>query len=202
MNFFDINDEFDILAKYKLTPNELMAIRTILLAIDGDNEYLIKFNNILTVNDIKFRDILISLKSKGIILQSYDVPKPGEVFELAAILINKNFIKNFYRSAFYIGKELYDAYPQSTLVNGCIYTLKRISKKFNSLEDAFRVYGKIIKWNPETHYKIIELIKWGIDNNYNFTTLDNFIVDQAWNSIEAVKNGVAININFNAIKEL
>lgn len=202
MNFFDINDEFDILAKYKLTPNELMAIRTILLAIDGDNEYLIKFNNILTINDIKFRDILISLKSKGIILQSYDVPKPGEVFELAAILINKNFIKNFYRSAFYLGKELYDAYPQSTLVNGCIYTLKRISKKFNSLEDAFRVYGKIIKWNPETHYKIIELIKWGIDNNYNFTTLDNFIVDQAWNSIEAVKNGVAININFNAIKEL
>ena len=179
-----------------------MAIRTILLAIDGDNEYLIKFNNILTVNDIKFRDILISLKSKGIILQSYDVPKPGEVFELAAILINKNFIKNFYRSAFYLGKELYDTYPQSTLVNGCIYTLKRISKKFNSLEDAFRVYGKIIKWNPETHYKIIELIKWGIDNNYNFTTLDNFIVDQAWNSIEAVKNGVAININFNAIKEL
>lgn len=202
MNFFDINDEFDILAKYKLTPNELMAIRTILLAIDGDNEYLIKFNNILTINDIKFRDILISLKSKGIILQSYDIPKPGEVFELAAILINKNFIKNFYRSAFYLGKELYDAYPQSTLVNGCIYTLKRISKKFNSLEDAFRVYGKIIKWNPETHYKIIELIKWGIDNNYNFTTLDNFIVDQAWNSIEAVKNGVAININFNALKEL
>ena len=179
-----------------------MAIRTILLAIDGDNEYLIKFNNILTINDIKFRDILISLKSKGIILQSYDIPKPGEVFELAAILINKNFIKNFYRSAFYLGKELYDAYPQSTLVNGCIYTLKRISKKFNSLEDAFRVYGKIIKWNPETHYKIIELIKWGIDNNYNFTTLDNFIVDQAWNSIEAVKNGVAININFNALKEL
>lgn len=199
---FDINNELIFLEKYNLTPTELMTIRTILLAQDNQEDYLFKFNNILTKTDVKFRDILISLQNKQIITKAYKIPNEGESFEFEEVTFNKSIIKAFYRASFELGKELFNVYPQTTIVNGVIYALRRVSKKFNSLEDAFRVYGKTIRWDEELHNEIIELVKWGIDNDYSFTTLDDFIVDNAWESIRAIRDGHAININFNAIKQL
>ena len=199
---FNIDNELIFLEKYNLTPTELMTIRTILLAQDNQEDYLFKFNNILTKTDVKFRDILISLQNKQIITKAYKIPNEGESFEFEDVTFNKSIVKAFYRASFELGKELFNVYPQTTIVNGVIYALRRVSKKFNSLEDAFRVYGKTIRWNEELHNEIIELVKWGIDNDYSFTTLDDFIVDNAWESIRAIRDGHAININFNAIKQL
>ena len=199
---FNIDNELIFLEKYNLTPTELMTIRTILLAQDNQEDYLFKFNNILTKTDVKFRDILISLQNKQIITKAYKIPNEGESFEFEDVTFNKSIIKAFYRASFELGKELFNVYPQTTIVNGVIYALRRVSKKFNSLEDAFRVYGKTIRWDEELHNEIIELVKWGIDNDYSFTTLDDFIVDNAWESIRAIRDGHAININFNAIKQL
>ena len=199
---FDIDNELIFLEKYNLTPTELMTIRTILLAQDNQEDYLFKFNNILTKTDVKFRDILISLQNKQIITKAYKIPNEGEAFEFEDVTLNKSIVKAFYRASFELGKELFNAYPQTTIVNGVIYALRRVSKKFNSIEDAFRVYGKTIRWDEELHNEIIELVKWGIDNDYSFTTLDDFIVDNAWESIRAIRDGHAININFNAIKQL
>ena len=199
---FDIDNELIFLEKYNLTPTELMTIRTILLAQDNQEDYLFKFNNILTKTDVKFRDILINLQNKQIITKAYKIPNEGEAFEFEDVTFNKSIVKAFYRASFELGKELFNVYPQTTIVNGVIYALRRVSKKFNSLEDAFRVYGKTIRWDEELHNEIIELVKWGIDNDYSFTTLDDFIVDNAWESIRAIRDGHAININFNAIKQL
>ena len=199
---FDIDNELIFLEKYNLTPTELMTIRTILLAQDNQEDYLFKFNNILTKTDVKFRDILISLQNKQIITKAYKIPNEGEAFEFEDVTLNKSIVKAFYRASFELGKELFNVYPQTTIVNGVIYALRRVSKKFNSIEDAFRVYGKTIRWDEELHNEIIELVKWGIDNDYSFTTLDDFIVDNAWESIRAIRDGHAININFNAIKQL
>ena len=199
---FDIDNELIFLEKYNLTPTELMTIRTILLAQDNQEDYLFKFNNILTKTDVKFRDILISLQNKQIITKAYKIPNEGESFEFEDVTFNKSIVRAFYRASFELGKELFNAYPQTTIVNGVIYALRRVSKKFNSLEDAFRVYGKTIRWDEKLHNEIIELVKWGIDNDYSFTTLDDFIVDNAWESIRAIRDGHAININFNAIKQL
>ena len=199
---FDIDNELIFLEKYNLTPTELMTIRTILLAQDNQEDYLFKFNNILTKTDVKFRDILISLQNKQIITKAYKIPNEGEPFEFEDVTFNKSIVRAFYRASFELGKELFNVYPQTTIVNGVIYALRRVSKKFNSLEDAFRVYGKTIRWNEELHNEIIELVKWGIDNDYSFTTLDDFIVDNAWESIRAIRDGHAININFNAIRQL
>ena len=199
---FNIDNELIFLEKYNLTPTELMTIRTILLAQDNQEDYLFKFNNILTKTDVKFRDILISLQNKQIITKAYKIPNEGESFEFEDVTFNKSIVKAFYRASFELGKELFNVYPQTTVVNGVIYALRRVSKKFNSIEDAFRVYGKTIRWDEELHNEIIELVKWGIDNDYSFTTLDDFIVDNAWESIRAIRDGHAININFNAIKQL
>lgn len=191
-------NELCILEKYKLTPTELFTIKVILLAKEeGDYEPLQRLSVIL---DGGLRLELERIKSKGIILQTYKLPKPGTPFIPEDVEFNKNFLKQYFRASFEMGEELFSNYPQFTTVQGQVYNLRRVSKKFNDLEDAFAKYGKVIKYNPDTHDEIIKLIKWGIDNGYNFTTLDDFICDRGWLSLKAFKEGSGINVNTEAIQ--
>jgi len=191
-----LENELCLLEKYKLTPTELFTIKLILLAKeDGEYKWLQKY-----VQIIKLRDILVSLQEKGIILKSWKLPKEGQQLIVEDITFNQNFQKQYFRASFEMGEELFNIYPQSTIVNGQIYNLKRVSRKFDSLEDAFAKYAKYIHNNPEVHQEIIELVKWGIDNGYNFTTLDSFIVDNSWMAIKAMKEGNDINVNTEAIQ--
>lgn len=191
-----LENELCLLEKYKLTPTELFTIKLILLAKeDGEYKWLQRY-----VQIIKLRDILVSLQEKGIILKSWKLPKEGQQLIVEDITFNQNFQKQYFRASFEMGEELFNVYPQSTIVNGQIYNLKRVSRKFDSLEDAFAKYAKYIHNNPEMHQEVIELVKWGIDNGYNFTTLDSFIVDNSWMAIKAMKEGNGINVNTEAIK--
>lgn len=193
---FNIENELAILEKYNLTPTELFTIKVILLAKEeGEYEWLQRF-----VQIVKLRDVLVSLQEKGIILKSWKLPKEGSQLVVENIPINQNFQKQFFRASFEMGEELFEVYPQSTIVNGSLYNLKRVSKHFDSLEQAFLKYSKYIRNNPDTHQHIVELIKWGIDNGYNFSTLDSFIIDNSWLAIEAMKEGNGINVNTEAIK--
>ena len=191
-----IENELSLLEKYNLNPTELFTIKLILLAKeDGEYQWLQRY-----VQIVKLRDILLSLQEKGIILKSWKLPKEGEHLVVEEIPFNQNFQKQYFRASFEMGEELFYTYPQSTIVNGQVYNLKRVSRKFDSLEDAFAKYSKYINNSPEKHREIIELIKWGIDNGYNFTTLDSFIVDNSWIAIKAMKEGNGINVNTEAIK--
>ena len=181
---------------YKLNPTELFAIKVILLAQDGEYKYLQQFNEILNG---QLRLILESLQSKGIIIKAYKIPKEGTSFIPEDVQFNQNFLKKFYRSAFEMGEELFYTYPQSTVVNGVLYNLRSVSKRFDSLEAAFQKYAKIIKNSPELHQQIIDDIKWGIKNDYaGFTTLDRMIIDRGWENLHAIRMGEGTNINLEA----
>lgn len=181
--------------EYGLNPNELFAIKVILFAQDGEYEFLKQYSHILNGG---LRLLIESIQQKGVILKSYKLPKAGTTFHPEDVTFNQNFLKKFYRSAFEMGEELFDNYPQTLIISGVAYNARRISKKFDSLEDAFGKYAKYIKNNPETHQEILELIEWGKNNQYNFTTLDSFIVDRGWEAIRAQKNGDGTNINLEA----
>ena len=184
--------------EYKINPNELFAIKVILLAQDGEYEYLQKFAKIFPL-----RTLLESLQSNGIILKSYKLPKEGTQFVPEDVQFNQNFLKKYYRSAFEIGEELFYTYPQSCIVNGTIYNLRSVSKRFDSLEQAFQRYAKNIKNNPELHQQIIDDIKWGIEEQYNgFTTLDRFIIDRGYEALHAMRMGEGSNINLEATQLL
>ena len=198
MEHFKLNleNELAILEKYNLTPTELFAIRVILLAKEeGEYEWLQRFAQI-----VKLRETLNSLKEKGIILKSWKLPNQGSQLVVENIPINQNFQKQFFKASFEMGEELFEVYPQSTIVNGQYFNLRSVSHKFDSLEDAFSKYGKYIKNNPEKHLEILNLIEWGKENSYNFTTLDRFIVDNAWKSIKNMKEQGIININSDCIR--
>ncbi len=190
----NLDNELILMDEYKINPNELFAIRVILLAQDGEYDYLQKFAKIFPL-----RTILESLQENGIILKSWKMPKEGSKLDVEDIPFNQNFLKKFYRSAFEMGEELFYTYPQSAIVQGTVYNLRSVSKRFDSLEQAFQRYAKGIKNNPELHQQIIDDIKWGIEAQYNgFTTLDRFIIDRGYEALHAMRVGEGSNINLEA----
>ena len=196
MKVFNLEEHIAMLEKYNINSDELLFITVILLIQEGEvNSYINLYFSLPMTCRGSIRDIIISLQDKQVITKEYKIPPAGTKFIPEDVTFNKNFIKTFYKGSFWIGKELFEIYPISTVVNGTEYKLRRVSKKFDSLEDAYRAYGKAISWKPETHNKIIQLIEWGKDNNYQFTTLDSFIVDNDWLNIEAMKDSSFLNTN-------
>ncbi len=172
-----------------------------MLAQEEDDSYLYRY--LLLPEDVRgdFRTSLIRLQNKGILNKSYYIPPKGERFEPMDVEFNKTFVKGFLKASFEMGKELFETYPMFGNINGCTVPLRGISKKFDSLEDFYRAYGKAIKWNPETHSKIIDTLQWAKDNTQFIQfSLASFVVDHRWEELEALRNGEIANINFNAIK--
>lgn len=199
----NLEEEISILSKYRITPNELTFIKTLLILQDEENEDLFKdYIESLYVCNVKLREVLISLQKKEIILKSYKIPSEGESFDPYSIPFNKNFIKSLYKSSFELGKELFEIYPQMTVINGSLVTLRGVSKHFDSLEECYFRYGKAIGWNQERHEKVLDLIKWAKERDIIKQSLSSFVINNSWLDLEAIRNGDSGNYNFDTIKAL
>lgn len=199
----NLEEEISILSKYRITPNELTFIKTLLILQDEENEDLFKdYIESLYVCNVKLREILISLQKKEIILKSYKIPSEGESFDPYSIPFNKNFIKSLYKSSFELGKELFEIYPQMTVINGSLVTLRGVSKHFDSLEACYFRYGKAIGWNQERHEKVLDLVKWAKERDIIKQSLSSFVINNSWLDLEAIRNGDSGNHNFDTIKAL
>ena len=197
MRNLEIEQQLIFCEKYSINPSELLLLEIILLAQDNDDPELVQsyFSSRMCARGSTI-DLLQGLQDAGVILKTYKIPGKGQKFDIFAVPINKNLVKDFHKSSFEMGEELFENYPLSTVVNGLEYKLRRISKKFDSLEDAYRAYGKAIRWKPEAHARVLELIKQGKENGYQFTNLGDFIVDRDWLNMEAIsKDGVMMNSN-------
>ena len=197
MKNLEINQQLTFCEKYSINPSELLLLEIILIAQEDDDPEIVQlyFNSRMCARG-SILDMLHGLKDAGVILSSYKIPEKGQKLDLFSIPINKNLVKDFHKSSFEMGKELFENYPLSTVVNGVEYKLRRVSKKFDSLEDAYRAYGKAIRWKPEAHEKVLELISSGKESGYVFTNLGDFIVDHDWLNMESIaKDGIVNNSN-------
>lgn len=203
MKGFNLEQQLIFCEKYSINPSELTLLEILLLAQEGDYPEIVNlyFTSRMCARG-NTRELLSGLQDAGVISKSYKIPEKGQTFNPLDVPINKNLVKDFYKSSFEMGKELFEAYPMFGIINGETVGIRSVSKKFDSLEDFYRFYGKSIRWKPETHNHIIELVNWAKDNNLLTNTLANFIIDCKWYEIEALKNGEIANINFNAVKQL
>lgn len=199
-----LEEEIRLINRYRLTPNELLIVRVLLLLQDNQEESLLhELMDSLRLVNINLRDVLIELQNKEVILKSYKIPETGTVFNPFEIPINKNFIKGLYKASFELGKELFDVYPQFATINGSVIPLRTVAKKFDSLEEAYFKYGKSINFNIDKHNEIVSLVRWANENNILNCSLASFIVNQGWIDLYALKNdGGAANINYDAIRIL
>ena len=200
MGELNIDNEASILTKYNLNPNELYVIKCLLFMQEDESKYLQSYLQLPESTRGNFRDILLSLQNKHLILSSFTIPSKGQSLDLSQIPFSKNFLKDYYRSSFELGKELFEAYPQFGEINGKIISLRGVASKFDSLEDAYRVYGKIIHYKEEVHKEIISLVNWAKNNNILNQSLASFIVNQGWIDLKAIKDGKVVNYNVNSIK--
>lgn len=200
----NIDEQLVLMEKYKITSDELLFLTVLLLLQDGEGDYTFISQYLSLPTDCRngIRESLISLQNKEIITKAYKVPNVGEKFIPEDVTINKNFVKNFYRCSFDMGKELFEIYPMFGLINGEPVGIRSVSKKFDSLEDFYRYYGKTISWKPEKHEYIMELVEWAKEKNLLVTTLANFVIDHKWEELEALRSGEIANIDFNAVKQL
>lgn len=189
--------------KYIITPNELLLLEIILLAQEGEQPEIVYnyFNANVDARGLT-RPMLERLQAVGIINKTYKIPQKGERLNIYDIPINKNVVKDFFKCSFEMGKELFENYPMFGLINGEPVGIRSVSKKFDSLEDFYRYYGKSISWKPDKHKYIMELVSWAKDHNLLVTTLANFVIDHKWEELEALRNGEIANIDFNAVKQL
>jgi hypothetical protein len=189
--------------KYIITPNELLLLEIILLAQEGEQPEIVYnyFNANVDARGLT-RPMLERLQAVGIINKTYKIPQKGERLNIYDIPINKNVVKDFFKCSFEMGKELFENYPMFGIINGEPVGIRSVSKKFDSLEDFYRYYGKTISWKPDKHKYIMELVSWAKDNNLLVTTLANFVIDHKWEELEALRNGEIANIDFNAVKQL
>lgn len=192
-----LEEELGFMERYKLTPDELLFIKIIFLAREGTDgkDYVKRYFALPESVRMNAISLLTILQSKQVITKEYKVPEPGGVFSPHEVTFNRNFEKALFRNSFEMGKELFDCYPLSTVVNGLEYKLRRVSKKFSSLEQAFFHYGKYINWNSDRHKKIIELVEAGKKSGYQFSTLDAFIVDNDWVNLEALADSGQLTSN-------
>jgi len=199
-----IDQDLAIIEKYGLNPTELFVINLIFLTQEGYEEsYLLRYLKI-PENKENFRPILVALQNKGIILKSYKIPEKGQKFDPLEIPFNQNFFKTYWRASFTLGKELFDAYPMFANINGYTVSLRGISKKFDTLEDFYRFYGKSIGWDATKHKEILELISWEQDNAVGFLRMSiaSFVIEQKWVELKALKDGKIANVNFDTLVQL
>lgn len=199
-----IDNELALMEKYQISPNEWFLIKLLFLANEEYfPEYIFRFLAIPAEMRGDVREMLISLQEKGVILKSYKIPKKGEKFYAEDVEFNKAFLKTYFRASYEMGEELWQVYPDNTIINGVPYTLKNVGKKYNSIEDMFRAYGKAISYNEEKHRHIMELLKWALENtSYICFNICEFVISRKWEELERLKNGDGSLINYNAVRSL
>lgn len=179
----ELNTILNICIAYNLTFDEFFLIYMTLLARDEENheEYINKwFSN---GGKDRLRDLFNSLKNKGIIHKDYN----PDVYNPNNVEFNKNFLKGWYKQSGEMGQELFNEYPPFLSINGRLMSLRNIAKKFYSLDDFYFYYSSTIGHSPDKHKEIMELLKWGKDNDLIRVGILEFIASHKWDELKYLK---------------
>jgi hypothetical protein len=191
---FSLQEEINICIQSGITPTELLIIKLILLAIDGEPNSLINYISNISNGKIVLRQVLESLMNKGIINSTFNIPNEGESLNVKKIPFNKNFIKRYFKEANIAGKEFFDAYPPFINIGGKLCSIKNFTKaNLFSLEDFCRFYTKSIKYSKVKHEFVMEMLEYGKTHNLVNYSIIEFIASQKYNEIDYIKNSGNVN---------
>lgn len=180
--------------KYCINPNELLLLEIILIAQEDDEPEIVREYFSSRVRARGFTtELLVGLRDAGVINKTYKIPEKGSIFNPLDVPLNKTMVKEFYKCSFDLGRELWETYPLFGIVNNTQVGLRGVSKKFDTIEDFYRFYGRTIRWKPEVHNQIIELVKWAKEHNILCTTIANFVIDHKWEELKALKEEGGVN---------
>lgn len=203
MNKFSmgIEQEIEMLRKYNLTPNQLFLIKLWFITTEDQNPIPLK--RYLESNGLDLVSELKVLQDKEIIIKGCKIPSKITSDNIYDVQFNKLFVKNLFESSVDMFEELRDHYPKTTVINGVVTGLRAVHvlvKYDDPVYEPARIYGKLIKWNKDTHKKILDIVDWANEHNIINCSLGNFIIDRKWEDLEEIRSGDSVNYNYDAIK--
>lgn len=186
----ELNTIINIINKYNLSADELLLIYLTFISQSENGNGRIYFEHWYNgTGKSKLLQLFNSLKEKGIIKKNYN----PEEYDPDEIEFNKTFIKQYFKYTGELGKELYDNYPSFITINNKVYSLKNISKKFISLDEFYFYYSSTIGHNIDKHNEIMDLLKWGKENDLIRIGILEFVVSHKWTELLELKNDNKIN---------
>lgn len=167
--------------KHSLNAEEWLLIELLFLAQEGHVNYLVTYFNECAKSSLP-RETLQSLKDKKVFSKSYHVPGENEDFDFEEVEFSTSFMKNYFKESFQLGQELFEAYPVFLQFGDRLLPAKNITKSgFNDETDFFTKYGKKIKYNPEMHLKVLDILQWSIENDLITYGICEYVASSKWN---------------------
>lgn len=183
-----IEREIEFMIKYQLTSDELFLMKLIWYAQDEHPEYLHKYFAECKLGK-EIRELLMSLRDKGVINKAYIIPEKGEIFNPNDVDFNKNVTKSFIQHSQELGMQLFDSYPAFTYINGRPFSLRNITKLYKSLDEMCFAYGSAIKFDPQKHQEVLEILDYARDNNLINSGICQFIAERQWDMYQQMRDG-------------
>jgi hypothetical protein len=194
-NKTSLKQDLQIMAKYRLSAEELLVINLIFLVHEDHPEYFEQYNSECDHSD--FKEIILSLQEKGVFTKK-SISFPLNIRDLQ---FNKRFINAYLQLSNTLGIELLQAYPKTVNINGKLCSLTNISKFYNSMEEFTFAYGKAIKFNQQNHEKVLEILQWAVEQDLIHYNLCEFIISQKWVELEQLRQNNNAPI-FNTFEDL
>lgn len=171
------------MARYELSAEEWFFIELLFLATEPNPhlELLYKYFNECKKESLP-RETLKSLQEKKILTKTYKIPAEGSELDLNALEFNKNFINYYFKESQEAGQEFFMTYPDFLQFGDKLLPARNITKGgFLSLEDFFYAYGKAIGHDPGLHEKVIEVLKWAVENQLITYGIVEYLITRKWN---------------------
>lgn len=98
--------------------------------------------------------------------------------------LNESVLKDLYLNGEYnLGKQLYDAFPESMRLHGIDVKLKSLGTFHDDLSEFSWWYGRKINFNLELHNRIMTALEYGKANDLISYDILNFLYS-GWHSVE------------------
>lgn len=184
----ELDTILNIMAKYKLTADELLLVYLTFIAQteNGDpksnNHYFRKWYE--GGGKERLRELFNSLKEKGVIKKNYN----PSTYDPDEIEFNGNFIKQYFKLSGELGIELEDAYPTYLYLNGKTVSLKNIAKRFLNKSEFYFWYSSTIGHSIEKHREILEILEWAKSKDLVQVSMVEFVSSQKWKEFKELRD--------------
>lgn len=200
-----LEQDIQVLSKYRLTCLELIFIKLIRESCNSGNTLYLETFLTTYVNDVDVKSIVESLVEKKVLVkEALKISTKDLLLKYPCNLVfNKNFHKAYLLDAYELFEEFREHYPFNVYINGSPVDLRLInSKEYKNESEVASLYCKIIKYDLQLHKEILKALDYGVQNNLICTNIITFIVSRGWERIIRIMNGEDTNLQFDNVTML
>lgn len=193
MRFYDISldEDLEIMSRYKINANEFMLVKLLLLSQDhlDNDKYLDLYLKECHADGTLSREFINLLVDRRIIVKTSPVVKKTSGIFPEDFHFNEVFMKNFFKFSDQMGKEIWDLYPDYIIGSCRNFPAKNFSKRFKDLKELFLYYAKQIKNDPKKHEQVVESLKFAIKHELITSSIIDYLLSNQWDYHIKVMNG-------------